>query len=161
MTWMPPRKNTQAWRRPEICLYRDRMFKATWNENMEVESFPFDVQKLTMAFQCKTACATHDTNIRVNYNGGKAFSSKFVPPRGEWALVEGCCEVRITPSSLMMVSIWVRRNWQFYFFRIMLVRGICAVFAFETVSKFSKKMNHTKSGAGPRDDNICGCVSLR
>jgi hypothetical protein len=104
---------------------------------MEVESFPFDVQKLTMAFQTKPLSAS-GANIKINYNGVNAFSSKFVEPGGEWSLVDRTTEIKITKSSLMTVSIWVQRNWQFYFFRIMLVLGLVtitsvAVFLFDNI----------------------------
>uniref|UniRef100_A0A7S2TG95 Uncharacterized protein n=1 Tax=Lotharella oceanica TaxID=641309 RepID=A0A7S2TG95_9EUKA len=113
------------------------MFESTWNEPFALRRFPFDLQMLNLEFQCIV-----EGNIQVVLLGGPLFSAEFVPPQGEFQLIQfsesrARADGRILPyiaseeltngGTKYTLTLFVQRSWFFYFHRVMLVLSLVCV----------------------------------
>eukprot|EP00470_Lotharella_oceanica_P001241 CAMPEP_0170168714 /NCGR_PEP_ID=MMETSP0040_2-20121228/1661_1 /TAXON_ID=641309 /ORGANISM="Lotharella oceanica, Strain CCMP622" /LENGTH=408 /DNA_ID=CAMNT_0010407037 /DNA_START=57 /DNA_END=1283 /DNA_ORIENTATION=- len=135
--WMPPREGRREFRMEERVLIRKRMFEATWNEPFELQDFPFDVQELGMTFQCVTPTAS-GARVELRILGGHHFSKEFIEPQGQYEIVRRDTQNRLYAQDKFLaveelldngtgqvkLTVWVRRNWFFYFHRVLFILSL-------------------------------------
>ena len=106
-----------------ICYGRQRMYTATFSESMELQAFPFDVQKLTMAFVVHFYANNGAKFTLIPFLNGCQFSTNFVDPHGEFSVLKDKLQ-SVIERSRMTCIVPIRRNFEFYIYRVILTMCI-------------------------------------
>ena len=125
-----------------------RQGRITFDEPFELENFPFDVQPLTAIMQFHSYF--HDPDIKIKIRplyGGCAYARRFVEPQGEYRVYKDLAVFETVERNIRFPQVrctfCIRREWQFYFWKVALVLSVISLTSVLALIDFDSFLDQT------------------